>query len=102
MYKVIKNNLFYILFFIVIVIVIVCYSMFFFQINLDEIWCYSYSFNIANGLVPYRDFNMIVTPLFPMIGSVFLKIFGNYLLYMHIFMAIFVGLVMIILYKSFK
>ena len=30
----------------------------------DEIWNYGYTYNIATGLIPYRDFNMVTTPLF--------------------------------------
>ena len=41
-------------------------------ISLDEIWNYGFSYNIYNGLVPYKDFNMVMTPIYPMIMSVFL------------------------------
>jgi len=57
------------------------------NINLDndEIWNYGFAYNISNGLIPYKDFNMIITPLFPFLGSVFLSIFGKSLLVYHIF-----------------
>ena len=35
--------------------------------NLDEIWNFNFARNIANGLIPYNDFNMLQTPLFPFI-----------------------------------
>ena len=35
--------------------------------NLDEIWNFNYARNIANGLIPYKDFNMLQTPLLPFI-----------------------------------
>lgn len=31
--------------------------------NLDEIWNFNFARNIANGLLPYNDFNMLQTPL---------------------------------------
>ena len=45
--------------------------------NLDEIWIYNFARCIVDGLLPYRDFSIIITPLFPMISVIFLKIFGN-------------------------
>lgn len=40
---------------------------------MDEIWCYSFSKRIAEGYIPYKDYNMIQTPLFFFIGSLFSK-----------------------------
>ena len=49
----------------------------------DELWNFGFSFNLANGYVPYKDFNMIITPLYPLLAAVLMKIFGNnYLIYM--------------------
>ena len=52
-------------------------------ISLDEIWNYGFSYNIYNGLVPYKDFNMVMTPIYPMIMSVFLM-FDSSILTMHV------------------
>ncbi len=52
--------------------------------NLDEIWNYNFAKNIAEGRVPYKDFNMVQTPLLPMIASIFLKLIANELLIMRI------------------
>ncbi len=35
--------------------------------DLDEIWNFNFARNIANGLIPYKDFNMLQTPLLPFI-----------------------------------
>lgn len=46
------------------------------HIAADETWSYGFSYNMASGLVPYRDFNMIVPPFFSFlfsIGLVFYK-----------------------------
>lgn len=52
-------------------------------ISLDEIWNYGFSYNIYNGEIPYKDFNMVITPIYPMIMSVFLMI-NSSILTMHI------------------
>lgn len=44
------------------------------DVSYDDIWNYGFSYNIAHGLIPYKDFNMILTPLYPIIMSLFLKI----------------------------
>lgn len=43
----------------------------------DETWCYGFAHSIYMGLVPYRDFNMVVTPLFPFLFSLPFHIFGS-------------------------
>ena len=45
--------------------------------NLDEIWIYNFGRCILNGLLPYKDFSIIITPLFAYISAAFLRIFGN-------------------------
>ena len=45
--------------------------------NLDEMWVYNFARCMLNGLLPYKEFSIIITPLFPMISSIFLKIFGD-------------------------
>lgn len=48
--------------------------------DMDEIWNYNFGYNICNGLVPYSDFNCILTPLSAYISGLFLSLFGNNLL----------------------
>lgn len=55
---------------------------------LDEIWNYGFTYNIANGLIPYKDFNMVITPFYPFLGALFLIIFGKSLFVYHIFNAL--------------
>ena len=86
----IEKRVFYVLLFIIIFCITFCYSMFLTPSISDEIWSYSFCYNIASGLIPYRDFNMVITPLFSLLGSIFVKIFGNYLFSIHIFAAIWV------------
>lgn len=53
-------------------------------INLDEIWNYGFSHNIYSGLIPYKDFNMVITPFYPFIVSVCFFLFGSNMLVFHI------------------
>lgn len=53
-------------------------------LNLDEIWSYGFTNNIYLGLIPYKDFNMVITPFYPFIMSLLFHIFGNNMLFFHI------------------
>ncbi len=77
-----KNSLFFYLF------IFFFFLLSFITINnfiMDNYWNYGFSYNIANGLIPYRDFNMILFPLFPFLCSLFMKIFGSKLIVYYIF-----------------
>lgn len=89
----------YALLFIVIFIVTFCYTCFFFHVSGDEVWNFGFAYNIANGFVPYRDFNMIITPLYSFLGSIFIKIFGSYLYSLHILDAILIAIIVVMLFK---
>ena len=45
--------------------------------NTDEAYNFLNSYKLANGLTIYTDNNVIITPLFFYISSIFLKIFGE-------------------------
>ena len=47
----------------------------------DVLWNYGFSYALSKGEIPYLDFNMILTPLYPMIMSLILKINTNILLF---------------------
>ena len=67
--------------------------------DLDEIWNYNFSKNILEGKLPYKDFNIIITPLVPYIGAVFLGFFGNEMISMRIFAIIVDFLILFFSYK---
>ena len=67
--------------------------------NLDEIWNFNFANNVENGLVPYRDFNMVQTPLLPMVNAIFLAIFGNELIVMRILACLLCAGVLFTFYK---
>ena len=71
--------------------------------DLDELWNYNFARNISMGLVPYRDFSMIVTPLFSFLGGFILKITTNQLLIIwRICAAIFITAILYVIYKIFN
>lgn len=45
--------------------------------NLDELWVFNGARNIANGLLPYKDFNLITTPGIPLLCRNDFKNFWN-------------------------
>jgi len=71
-------------------------------VNLDEIWNYGFAHNIYRGLIPYKDFNMVLTPLFPFIMSFPFFIFGSSMLVFHIEWAIILTAIFYILHYYFK
>ena len=81
----------------IIFLFILCFTLIISPINLDEIWNYGFTSNIVNGLIPYKDFNMVITPFYPFIMSILMHIFGNNMLFFHIENAILVlGIILLI------
>ena len=75
------------------------YSFFVSGIFNDEIWNYGFSYNIASGMVLYRDFGMLQTPLYFFLASLFIKIFGSYLFSFHLFNSFIVAGIIYIIYN---
>lgn len=65
----------------------------------DEVWVYGFSYNLSNDLMIYRDYNVLQMPLYFIIVSGFIKLFGSYMIVMHIFDSLLFSLMMILLYK---
>lgn len=65
-----------ILFAILFVAFFICYY-FLNPISNDELWNYGFAYNIRNGMIPYRDFNMIITPLYSYTLASLILLFGN-------------------------
>ena len=70
--------------YIVLFVLILLFSLIINPLNLDEIWSYGFTNNIYNGLIPYKDFNMVITPFYPFIMSLIFYIFGNNMLVFYI------------------
>jgi len=71
-------------------------------IYIDENWNYGFAHNIYNGLIPYKDFNMVLTPLFPFIMSFPFFIFGSSILIFHIEQAIILTISFLLIYNYLK
>lgn len=88
MLSIIKKHKYHILELIIIFTITLLYNLICANFSGDEIWNYGFAYNISSGLIPYKDFNMIITPIYPMIGALFLTVFGKSLIIYHIFHAI--------------
>lgn len=92
------NLLFFALIFIVILSVVLLNPL----NNLDELWNYNFARNIADGLVPYKDFNMLQMPLLPIICGIILKLTFNELIIMRILASLLCSVIIYITYKLFN
>ena len=70
--------------------------------NLDEIWNFNFSRNVADGLVPYKDFNIVQMPLLAVICGIVFKIFGTELIIMRCMAVILMCLIFFMSYKVLK
>ena len=73
----------------------------FIPFDLDEIWNYGFMHNMYYGLVPYTDFNMVITPFFPFLFSLPFYIFGSNLLVVNVCQSLLITLVYVLLEKLF-
>lgn len=80
MRKVIKFSF---IFFIILIFNLLCSPL-----NLDEVWNYGFANNLYRGLVPYLDFNMVITPFYPFLMSLPFYIFGSSMIVFHVANAI--------------
>lgn len=69
--------------------------------DLDEIWNYSFARNISKGLIPYKNFNIIVTPLLSMMCGIIIKIIADELIVMRVLAAILCSGIIFVIYKLF-
>lgn len=68
----------------------------------DDLWLFSYTYKMNLGYKIYNDLNIIVTPLFFLIGNLFFKIFSpNYLTFNIYAIVTYVSIFMLI-FKLFK
>ncbi len=86
---------------LIIFIAIICFSNIFPNTigNLDELWNYNFAKNICDGLVPYKDFNMVQMPLLAGICSIFLKTCGNQLIVMRFLAVLLMSMIFFFAYK---
>ena len=100
MKEILKNKkiiLMFISFFIAIFI-----FNFFRPVDMDLIWNYGFSKNVSDGLIMYKDFNMVITPLYPMITGLLMKIFSTNIIIFYIINTFYALLTLIVVYKLDK
>lgn len=73
-----------VLLFIFMFLYILFFNLLLLPITNDEVWNYGFAYNISLGLVPYRDFNMVITPFYPAFMAIFLKFFSHNMLTLYI------------------
>lgn len=84
-----KKQFLKIIIFIILVVIATVYP--FYCTNLysyDEVWNFGFAKSILDGLIPYKDFSLIVPPIFPYLTSIIIKIFGEKLFVYYAFIAI--------------
>ena len=101
MSAVLKKNKKIILFFIFCYIMIFCFN-FFKNIDLDILWNYGFSKNVSDGLIMYKDFNMVITPLYPLLTGLFMKIFGTNMIIFYLINTFYALFILVIVYKLYK
>lgn len=69
--KLTKYILLFLFFLIVLAVLGYSYNQY------DAIWSYGYSYAISIGEIPYRDFTLLTTPLFPYVFSVGLRFISH-------------------------
>lgn len=84
----IKNNYNKIIVGAFLFFVFLVWNLILYPVNLDEVWNYGFSHNIYSGLIPYKDFNMVITPFYPFFMSIGFYLFGSSMLVFHIEQAI--------------
>lgn len=95
-----KKKYQYLIIFLILTITTFIYSLYISIPIGDEFWNYGFAHNIYTGLIPYKDFNMIITPLFAFSTVPIFFLFGDTLLNFHIYNAFIVGLIIILMSKK--
>ena len=62
---------------LIIIFIYVGFLVSFSNADNDLIWNYGFSYNFAKGPTMYKDFNMVITPLYPFICGLFMKLWGQ-------------------------
>ena len=95
----IKNNYKKIIKYIFLFCIFLIWNLIIQGVNTDEIWNFGFSYGIFKGEVPYRDFNMVITPFFPFLMSLPFHIFGLNMLVYHIENALLLTILSGLLFK---
>ncbi len=94
-----KKYISFLIFFISFIISVL-YLYYFRPLTDDEIFNYGFANNILSGLIPYRDFNMIILPFFSYLLSFILLFLGKKLIVYHMLISIFIGIITCCCFKK--
>ena len=94
------NKYFKFIILIILITITVGYTYYVRPVIDDELYNYGYAISILDGLIPYKDFNMIVTPLFHYLLVPIFALFGKKLIIYHIIIAIFITTITYLSYKK--
>lgn len=86
----------------IIIFIILMISGYCFNVYLgagDEIWNFQNIYKMLNGYKIYTDANVITTPLFHFIGYLFLKLFGQNILFFRIYNVLIMTSMYFLIYK---
>ena len=97
-----KRKCFSVFFFFLVFFFCFFYLYFFRSITDDELYNYGYAHNVLNHLVPYRDFNMIVPPLFSYFCALFQFVLGDNLIVYHMILSLLVTSIFFLVYSRLK
>ena len=75
---------------------------FFRPLDMDLIWNYGFSKNVSDGLIMYKDFNMVITPFYPAITGLLMKLLSTNIIVFYIINSIYALLTLVIIYKLDK
>lgn len=89
-----------IIFAVSLIIITILYSYYVRPIVDDELFNYGFGKNILDGLIPYKDFNMIIPPLFSYVTAFFIAILGKKLIVYHLMMALIITIITISCYQK--
>ncbi len=79
--------------------IIVFTILFFSKVNSDLMWNFGYSYNTSIGRLMYKDFNMVISPLYPTLTGLLMHILGNNMISFTLINTVYVLLVIYIIYK---
>ena len=95
-------NKYQLLEFLCIFIITMMFNLICVSMNHDEIWNYGFAYNIASGLIPYKDFNMIITPLSPLLNAIFMMLLGKNIITLHIINSIICTCIFFFMKKNYS
>ena len=71
-------------------------------LNLDEVWNYGFAYGVFHGQLPYVDFNMVITPFYPILQAFFFLLFDFNMITFHAVNAMVLTITCYLLFSHWK